>query len=228
MSKRPKKPEPERVVRRPKEERKKLAPELVAFASGDHDALWRREQGRGRVDDPRPVAAIPGVKNADARAVYEARVIRMKKAIAAGDDEALGDELCEARLLGLWRANSIVGFDVLADAVLGLAIDRAKELARAARVRLGLPTRLDEAEVAVWMRAEAGIVVEAGGGRARLIGENLVLEIPLARAAEGLAAMGRREAPMVGQATGRTIVDRPRGVPSMKTILEREEQLKEK
>lgn len=221
MTKRAPKPEPERVVRRPKEERKVLSPELEAFAAGDHDAIWRRQQ-RGRLDDPRPVALVPGVKNADARAVFEARVRTMKAALEAGDEARLSEELAEAVLLELWRANSVVSFEALAEAVLGMALDRAEALAKSGKARLGLADALPEPVVAVWMRAEAALVVEGGGGRAHVRGTQLVVEMPLASAAQGLVAMGRRELPLVGSGEGRVVVDRPRGVPSMQTILDRE------
>jgi hypothetical protein len=222
MPKRPPKAEPERVVRRPKNERKALPPQLEAFAAGDPDAIWRRHEKRGRLDDPRLVALVPGVKNADARAVFEARAARMKAALAAGDDVALGDELAEARLVGLWRANSVVSFEALTESVLGIAPDRAEALARAGKARLGLGDKLSDAQVAVWLRAEAALVVEGGGGRARVIGGELHLAMPIESAAGALVAMGRREMPLVGQGQGRVVVDRPRGVPSMRTIEEEE------
>lgn len=226
MPKRPPKAEPERVVRRPKAERKGLTPQLEAFAAGDPDAIWRRHEQKGRLDDPRPVALVPGVKNADARAVFEVRAARMKAALAAGDDARLGEELAEARLIGLWRANAVVSFEALAESVLGIALDRADALARAGKVRLGLDDRLSDALVAVWLRAEAALVVEGGGGRARVAGGNLLLEIPVDNAASALVAMGRRELPLVGQGKGRVVVDRPRGVPSMRTIEEEEKRRK--
>jgi hypothetical protein len=226
MPKRPPKADPERVVRRPKAERKALPPQLEAFAAGDPDAIWRRHEKRGRLDDPRPVALVPGVKNADARAVFEARAARMKRALTEGDDARLAEELAEAKLVGLWRANAVVSFDALAESVLGIAIDRAEALASAGKARLGLGDRLSDAHVAVWLRAEAALVVEGGGGRARVANGTLQLEIPVENAASALVAMGRRELPLVGQGQGRVVVDRPRGVPSMRTIEEEEKRRK--
>jgi hypothetical protein len=225
--KRPPKVEPERVVRRPKSERKALPPLLEAFAGGDHDAIWRRHEQRGQLDDPRPVALVPGVKNADARAVFEVRIARTRAALTAGDDVALAQELAEAKAMGLWRANAVVSFDALAESVLGIALDRAEALAKAGKVRLGFgDTRLSDAHVAVWMRAEAALVVEGGGGRARVTNGTLHLELPIDQAAGAMVAMGRRELPLVGQGQGRVVVDRPRGVPSMRTIVEEEERKK--
>jgi hypothetical protein len=226
MPKRPPKAEPERVVRRPKAERKALPPQLEAFAAGDPDAIWRRHEKRGRLDDPRPVALVPGVKNADARAVFEARAGYMKAALAAGDDARLAAELAEAKLVGLWRANAVVSFDALAESVLGIALDRAEALARAGKAQLGLPDKLSDAQIAVWLRAEAALVIEGGGGRARVADGKLHLEMPIESAAGAIVAMGRRELPLVGQGQGRVVVDRPRGVPSMRTIEEEEKRRK--
>jgi hypothetical protein len=224
--KRAPKAEPERVVRRAKVERKALTPQLEAFAAGDHDAIWRRETDRGRLDDPRPVALVPGVKNADARSVFEARIARARDALARGDDEALAQELAEAKSLGLWRANAVVSFDALAESVLGIALDRAEALAKAGKARLALADRPTDAEIAVWMRAEAALVVDGGGGRARVSNGTLHLELPIDHAAQSIVAMGRRELPLVGRGQGRVVVDRPRGVPSMRTIVEEEERKK--
>lgn len=224
--KRPPKPEPERVIRRAKAERKTLTPQLEAFAAGDPDAIWRRHEQRGRLDDPRVVALVPGVKNADARAVFEARVRRMRTALARGDDESLAQHLAEAQTLGLWRANSVVSFEALADSVLGIALERAHALAKMGRARFGLSERLTDAEIAVWLRAEAAIVVEGGGGRAWVSNGMLHLEMPIDQAAVAIVAMGRRELPLVGAGKGRLVVDRPKGVPSMRTIEHEEEERK--
>ncbi len=64
------------------------------------------------------------------------------------------------------------------------------------------------------------------GGRCRVTGQKLVIEVPVVSAARALVAMGRRELPLVGQGEGRVVVDRPRGVPSMRTIEEEEERRK--
>ncbi|MCZ7683571.1 MAG: hypothetical protein M5U28_34270 [Sandaracinaceae bacterium] len=128
MSKRPPKSKrgPE-VVRRPSSERKRLPADLEAFAGGDDDALWRRPAKR-RLDDPRPVVLVPGVANRDARAVYEARERRIRAALERGDREAAAVELAEAARLRLWRAHSVVGWDVLVEHVLGLAPEEAAAL----------------------------------------------------------------------------------------------------
>jgi len=226
-TKRAQRPEVEQLkVRRGREEKQALPPHLEAFARGDDDAIWRRERRGGRVNDPRPVALVPGVKNADARMVFEARVRRMQDAQA--DEATLGKELAEARLLGLWRAGNVVSFGALAEVALGLDEETAKRLSSAGRTALGLPERLSEAEIAVWMRAEAGLLEASDAGRVRLSGDRLVLSVPIEDAARALACAGRREAPLAEVALGpQEVLDRPRGVPSMASILERERRSRE-
>ena len=68
------------VVKRPSEERKRLPPELEAFARSDEERLRIRKprQDRGKVNDPREGYLIPGVANRDARTVYDQRVQAMQ------------------------------------------------------------------------------------------------------------------------------------------------------
>jgi len=179
--------------------------DLEAFAGGDDDALWRRTK-RKRLRDPRPVVLIPGVANRDARAVCEARERRIAAAHEAGDRDALAVELAEAAQLRVWRGLSIVGWDVWVDAVLGLDPEDANALR-------GEPEALDDEEIAVWVRAEAGLVeVDAGAVRQR--DGKLCFELEPELATAALAAVGRRMAPLARDETGQkeTVVDRPRGV----------------
>ena len=60
----------DRIVKRSRDAQK-LPANLEAFARGDDDALWRRDVRGGKVNDPRMIALIPGLKNSDARMVYE-------------------------------------------------------------------------------------------------------------------------------------------------------------
>ncbi len=214
------------VVRRARDERKRLPAELEAFAAGDDDALWRRARSRDRMDDPRPVAAslVPGVANRDARAVFDARIKRLRAAVTAGDDESLRDGLADAVRLGLWRANAIVGFDVMAEAVLGVPSDRARALAKEGAAVQGEECQpADEATVALWMRAEAGLLEASPDARVWLRRGTLRLEIAFDRAADGLSGVGRRAAPMSKIPQGpEVVVDRPHGVAPLSRILERD------
>lgn len=212
--------------RRRDDERKRLPAELEAFAAGDDDALWRRERQRGRIEDPRPVSAtlVPGVANRDARLVGEARVKRLRAAIAENDEEQLAEELSDAVRLAVWRALNVVGFDVFAEAVLGIASERGRALAKEGARRIGEVCKPeDEATVAMWMRAESGLLEHAPDARASLRRGRLHLELPLDCAAEALSGVGRRAAPLVHLRAGsEVVVDRPAGVAPLSKIIERD------
>ncbi|HEY8431337.1 MAG TPA: hypothetical protein VIL20_23315 [Sandaracinaceae bacterium] len=223
MSKRAPKAKRGEVVRRPASERKRLPADLEAFARGDDDALWRRPAKR-RLNDPRPVVLVPGVANRDARAVYEARERRLRAALAAGDHDAAAVELAEAARLRLWRAHSLVGWEVLVEDVLGLAREEAEALRDRGAARIGGADPAPDDVVAVWMRAEAGLLEASPDAAVRLRGaggeERLVLEVPVASAAAALAGVGRRAAPLAREQAEqpRTVVDRPKGVPRLSRL----------
>ncbi len=212
--------------RRPSEAREQLPAELEAFAAGDDDALWRRERQRGRIEDPRPVAAtlVPGVANRDARLVGEARVKRLRAAIEAKDEELLAEELSEAVRLAVWRALNVVGFDVFAEAVLGIPPEEGRSLAKRGAANIGEVCKPeDETTVALWMRAEAGLLEHAPDARATLRGGRLHLELPFERAAEALSGVGRRAAPLVHLRAGsEVVIDRPKGLAPLSKIIERD------
>ena len=215
----------DRIVKRAPGERKRLTPELEAFAGGDDDAIWRREVRSGRLHDPRAVALIPGLKNSDARLVYDAHVARIRKAMNEEGEERLSEELAVAQSCAVYRGHSIVSFEAFVEAVLGLRVDRARALAKAGRSALGLPDNLTEAQIAIWLRAEAGVIEVAPEGRVEVRDGIMTLSMPLSRAAEALSAVGFREAPIARAGEGpRTVVDRPRGVPPMSAIVEREQR----
>jgi hypothetical protein len=216
---------PPQVIRRAREDRKRLPAELEAFAGGDDDALWRRERRR-RLDDPRPVAAssVPGVANRDARLVYEARVKRLRAAIENGDETELATELAEAVLLAVWRGNAVVGFDVFAEAVLGIDPQHARKLVKIGAAALDMPAKpTDETLIALWMRAESGLLEVDPSSRVTLRDDRLLLEVPVARAAEALAGVGRRSTPLAKlPIEPETVVDRPRGVAPLSKLIERD------
>lgn len=213
---RPKKGDPPKVLRRSSADRKKMPADLEAFAGGDDDALWRRPQRR-RLQDPRPVVLIPGVANRDARTVYEARLTRIRAAIEADDRAALALELAEAALLRVWRGHSIVGWEAFVDAVLGLDLKKAAALREAGDVRGPLSEEL----LALWVRAEAGIVLAAGSsGAVRFRAGKLCFELDPDTAPAALANMGRRAAPLAKEASEplESLLDRPPGVPRLSKL----------
>jgi len=190
--------------------------DLEAFAGGDDDALWRRPQRR-RIRDPRPVVLVPGVANRDARTVYTAREARIRAAMESGDRAALALELAEAAWLGVWRGHSIVGWEAFVEAVLGLDLREAEEL----RAEGGGGEPPNEELVALWMRAEAGVVLAVGeSGAVRLRDGKICFELDPETAPAALANMGRRAAPLAKDAAeqARTMVDRPEGMPRLSKL----------
>ncbi len=190
------------VVRRGDGPRRRLAPELEALARGDADYV-RSRPPRPRLQDPRPVALVPGVANRDARAVFEARVEAMQS--LRDDEAALGPLLAECLWLGLWRGRSVTGFDALVEEMLELPADRARGLAEVACHAAGLPAEpLPEELVAVWMRAEAALL-ELGEGRVLVApadGDTLTLRVAASAASTALEAIGRRMAPLASDRRG--------------------------
>ncbi|MFI4946506.1 MAG: hypothetical protein ACHP85_24725 [Burkholderiales bacterium] len=197
---------------------RKLPPDLEELAAGRRDSLRPRHRPRGRISDTRVAGLIAGVANHEARRVYDARLERLRAAVAGADEPALERELCVAVLLGLWRARSITGFESFAQDVVGLDHERARTLAeRGAAAREVALERLADVAVALWMRSEAALVerwpevvvdVRAQGERVRLS-----LELPLApavRAADAVAAVGRAAAGLARALSGMP----PRGKPA--------------
>lgn len=215
---------PAGVVRRRSEERERLPEDLEAFASGDDDALWRRP-AKPRLRDPRPVLLVPGVANRDARAVCEARERRLREAMERGDEDALAIELTEAARLRVWRGRSIVGWEAFVENVLGLDQADAERLVGRGRERIGSAEPVSDEIVATWMRAEAGALEACGpSASVRLRGERLVIELPIQDAPAALSAMGRRATPLAREQAEAptTVVDRPKGVPRISRLIERD------
>ncbi len=117
-------------------------------------------------------------------------------------EEALERGLCEAVLLGLWRARNVTGFDALAQHVLGLPLERARALAARGAERRGLQLeQLPDVAVALWLRSEAALLERCPQAAVEVRVEDerveLVLRLPLApaaQAAEAVAAVGRSAA----------------------------------
>lgn len=193
--------DPRSVVRRPREERKRLSPELERLASGEEDRIYRPR--RPRLRDPRTVALVPGVANRDARRVYDAREAALRAALAGGDDGEVDRLLAEAVLLGAWRGKSLSGFDAFVEEVLGLAAAEARDRAVRGGAALGVGEleRLTDEGVAAWMRIEAALLEENVAGAqvaVRLEGRKEVihLALPVDPSPAALLAIGRRMVPL--------------------------------
>lgn len=207
MSRRPPKPAPV-IVKRAPEQRRKLPPELEAFARSDDEKLRirRPRTDQGRVRDPREGYTVAGVSNRDARAVYDVRTEAMRAIWAGGAaDEAalaqLGQLFHEARVLELWRARRLTAFEAYAEEVVGVPAERAASLAREYAERIGEPLGpLSERAIALWLRTEAGLYEGDEQARARIRHrdgvQQLELSVALAHASTALAGAGARHLPL--------------------------------
>jgi hypothetical protein len=180
-----------------------LPRDLEELAAGRRDVLRPRRRPKGWIADPRIAGLIAGVANHEARRVYDARVERLRRAHAQGQEPALERQLCDAIRLGIWRARNVTGFEAFAQDVLGVPIERAHTLAERGAAQQGVALeRLPEVALALWLRAEAALLERCPGGEVELRiqdGERMQLcltlpLVPAARSAEAVAAVGRAAA----------------------------------
>lgn len=200
-------PRAERVVRRPPTERKRLPPDLEAFAKSDSLRFRpEREPERTRLRDPRTTALVPGVANRDARKLADARIEALIALIATASTEEVENELAHAVRLGLWRGRSLTGFDALVENVLGLTLEDAKARAARGAARLGMPdgTATEEAVAVAW-RTEIALLEADLPGRVRIVktkaGDTIELSLPVERAPESLGVIAERMVPLVRDRT---------------------------
>ncbi|HKU44500.1 MAG TPA: hypothetical protein VJR89_40345 [Polyangiales bacterium] len=174
---------------------RQLPNDLHDLAEGRVDRLRRpRRQPDSQLADERGGHVIPGVRNSEARSVYDRRVQLLRAAAQRGDEDALRRGLCEAMCLGLWRARNIIDFDAFADDVLGVDSARAHALLSAASPG---PQALVPEIVALWIRTEAAALHVSADATVRLAGDaeqpKLQLEWPvhnIEQAVEVLKSVG--------------------------------------
>jgi hypothetical protein len=177
---------------------RQLPPEVEDLAAGRSEYLRRERRPSGRIEDPRIAGLIPGVPNHEARLVFDARVAKLRAAVAAEDEAALEQLLFEAVVLGLWRARNVQGLDALCEGVVGMRGARAEELIkRAADARGRSATLLPESAVALWMRGEAALLNTCGAANIEVRSDGETLQIQLTvplkspeQAADALMAVG--------------------------------------
>jgi hypothetical protein len=195
---------------------RKLPPDLEDLASGRRDALRPRRRPKGRIADSRVAGLIAGVANHEARRVFDARVERLRR--GGVPEPELERGLCDAVLLGLWRGRNVMGFDALAQDVLGVPIERARALAERGASQRGVAlSQLPDIAVALWMRSEAALLERHPGAaiEARMNDERieLVISLPLAPAlgaAEAVASVGRSAAGLARVLAGEPPLGPPR------------------
>jgi hypothetical protein len=177
---------------------RKLPNDLAELADGRVERLRRPPRAPEPIEDERIGFVVPGVRNLEARAVYDVRVTRLRAALASGDEKALGQGLCDAMRMTLWRARNVTDFAAFADSVVGVKPERAQELARVGAEQLSVALEMLPAQlVALWIRVEAALLQACPQGRVSVSGAraglHLQVHVPaqeVGRAIEGFADMG--------------------------------------
>lgn len=196
---------PMKVVRRPPDERRRLTPELEAFARGESKGPRGFVARAPEIDDPRSSYLIPGVANRHARAAFDGSLAALKKqldAYRAGEPNTLAAELVDALRLQIWRGKSLTSMDALVEGLLGFDTEEAKRLVK----ETGRPLDpYDDRKIALVLRMR-GAVFEAGAnGRVGISDDarNIVVEASPEDAALAFAAIGRAISPMAVRKTPR-------------------------
>ncbi|MEY4579239.1 MAG: hypothetical protein RL701_3942 [Pseudomonadota bacterium] len=175
---------------------RQLPADLEDLALGKADYLPRPRREPNPLQDEREGAVIPGVRNADARTVYDARVASLRAAVAAGHEAELRAGLEEVRRLALWRARNVTDYRAFAESVVGVA----PALAQALVDELSNDTapKLEDHAVALAIRIEAAVVARDPSARVRVHadgpGVRLSVDVPVSdigRAVETLTDVGR-------------------------------------
>jgi len=184
---------------------RKLPADLRDLAEGRVDRLRRPPRSPEGLAEPEGTThVVPGVRNTEARAVYDRRVERLRRAVSRDDTDVLELGLYEAQLLVLWRARNVTDFDAFAEHVIGLGVERARELALAGAARVEAESKVSsDAEplsrelVALWVRAEAALIEISPTASARIVrrpgGPELELRMaasPVPAAVEALRGLG--------------------------------------
>jgi hypothetical protein len=128
----PARPEPEGA---PKRGLRKLPADLRDLAEGRVDRLRSPRRAPEPLAEVEGSHVVPGVRNSEARAVYDLRVERLRAAAGRGDTEVLEVGLYDVQRLALWRARNVTDFDAFAEHVVGLGVERARKLAAAGAAR---------------------------------------------------------------------------------------------
>jgi hypothetical protein len=156
---------PEPVTREKRPGLRKLPADLHDLAEGRVDRLKRPRRAPEALAEPEgSTHVVPGVRNSEARFVYDSRVARLRSAAGREDAAALAEGLYEVQRLALWRARNVTDFDAFVEHVIGLGVERARELAAQGAEASG--ESADGAEmrplsrefVALWLRSEAALI----------------------------------------------------------------------
>jgi hypothetical protein len=206
---------PMKVVRQKAADRKRLPPDLEAFARSDDKRIRGRKPPK-QLDDPRMVYLVTGVANRHARLVYDAHLARIQAALTAYREDdlqetGLAQHLAVAVGLGVWRGKSLTSFEAFAEGVLGMGEEEAKQLAVDGGADEAL-TRLPDTTVAVWMRVEAALLEEGIAGEVAISedGTQIQVALELGKAPEGFTAISRLISPMAEPVQPKPFAERGR------------------
>jgi hypothetical protein len=177
---------------------RQLPHDLRDLADGKVDRLRGPSRARSAFDDDREGAVIPGVRNMEARAVYDARVAALRTALAAGHEVELVEGLREAQQLALWRARNVTDFRAFAESVVGVPAGTSEALVNGGIDPSNHEQPLAPQAIALLIRVEAALLQRPPGGRVRLRqdagGLQLELSVPVQdvpRTVETLSDVGR-------------------------------------
>lgn len=172
---------------------RQLPKDFDDLATGRTDRLPRPRRAPSPLHDEREGAVIPGVRNSEARTVYDARVARLRAHLANGREAELREGLEEVRGLALWRARNVTDYRAFAESVVGVTPALAEELCASEA-----PAALPEHAIALAIRAEAALLTRAPGAEVRLRrsegGLRMTMEIGVGdvpRAVEAISDAGR-------------------------------------
>ena len=201
----PRKPDGQAEVPTDRRDRKgirQLPRDMQDLANGTIERLPRPRREPNLLEDPREGAVIAGVRNAEARVVYDARVASLRAALAAGRQTELVEGLREVRQLALWRARNVTDFQAFAESVVGVAAGTSEALT-ALEDTAQEPAPLPVEAVALLIRVEAALLQRPPGGHVHLrrdpegSGVSLTVTLPISDvglAIEGLGDVGRAAA----------------------------------
>jgi hypothetical protein len=182
---------PYRRPAKPGEERpgvRQLPKDFDDLATGKTERLPRPRRAPAPLHDEREGAVIPGVRNMEARAVYDARVQAMRALVGEAEREAeLHASLEDARRLRLWRARNVTDYRAFMESVVGVAPEAAERLAGLEPQHAAAGQNQDHV-IALALRLEAALLAHARNASVRVAeAENGELRIGVELSASDLA-----------------------------------------
>src|SRR5262245_40181967 len=107
---------------------RQLPKDFDDLATGKTERLRRPKKLPSPLRDEREGAVIAGVRNMEARAVYDARVRILRQQLADGRQAELLAGLESARKLRLWRARNVTDFRAFVESVIGLSAEQTEPI----------------------------------------------------------------------------------------------------